>query len=436
MIPRHRPPFGIFGLAKALLPGSDPCCVAQLEQAYAEALCVPHAVWLPSARYGICHTLALGLSPQDQVYCPAFTCGVVHQAIRYSTHALTYVDTNPDDFLMDRQFLNRPVRMVHQSQQSATQHSTGNTPAYGAVLSEVFGYRYRAPEKHPFLRDARLRIFDMAMCISTVEDMQRLTASDVALISFGLGKSLYAGWGGMAFTRDPQMAAALRTKRDQDLRLDAGVVQLRQVTAVCLRTLAHSAWLYKFCRQAAERRSSASAARLASQGQATNQQAAEWSRGPTGFHLKLAGQNLRRSVVFRQERVECSRIYRSELSQLADTGTELETPWLTFLPDNADAMSHFCIRVSPSVRDSLREYLWNKGFDTATLFPFPKEADAAHLRNTWQLTQQIIGLPLSGNLSRQRVHRLCSAIKDFAATRSAEWQVAEPRAQHKRPVAA
>lgn len=436
MIPRHRPPFGMFGLIKALLPGSDPCGVAQLEQAYAEALRVPHAVWLPSARYGICHTLALGLSPQDQVYCPAFTCGVVHEAIRYSTHPVTYVDTNPNDPLMDRQFLNRPVRMVHQSQQSPTQHGTGNIPGYGVVLSEVFGYRYRALEKQAFLRDARLRIFDMAMCIPTVEDMQRLAARDVALISFGLGKSLYAGWGGMAFTRDSQMAAALRTKRDQDMRLDAGVVQLRQVAAVCLRTLAHSAWLYKFCRLAAERRSSTSTARHASQDTAVDLQVAEWSRGPTAFHLKLAGQNLRRSAVFHQERVEYSRIYRSELSQLAGTGMELKTHSLTVFPDNADAMSHFCIGVPPSVRDSLREYLWNKGFDTATLFPFPKEADSADLQNTWLLTQQIIGLPLFHNLGRQRVRRLCSAIKDFAATHAAEWQIAEPPAQHQRPVAA
>ncbi|MFO0429224.1 MAG: DegT/DnrJ/EryC1/StrS family aminotransferase [Planctomyces sp.] len=435
MIPRHRPPFGIAGLTRAMLPGSGGCHVTQLEQDYAAALGVPHAVWLPSARYGICHSLTIGLAPQEKVYCPAFTCGVVHEAVRRSSRSMSLVDTDEDDLLMDRRFLNLSETPSRRSDQVSMHDSCANVPGYGVVLSEVFGYRYRLPEEYPFLRNAGLRIFDMAMCIPTPEDMQRLVKSDVALISFGLGKSLYAGWGGMAFTRNREMAEALRERRDQDASANPGSAQTRRIAAIWLRTIAHSPWLYQLCRKAADSRSMA-ADRSESRPNDLELQSAEWCSRPAPFHLKLVGENLRRSAVYRRKRIDLAGVYRTELSQITGEDSESNQPWLTLLPDDHEALSHFCVCVPPSLRSPLRDYLWSRGFDTAALFPFPEIADATDLPRTRMLTQQIIGLPLSGDLSGQHVRRLCSEIREYMATHAAAGNVAGRKPGQRLPTAA
>jgi len=82
-------------------------------------------------------------------------------------------------------------------------------------------------------------------------------------------------------------------------------------------------------------------------------------------------------------------------------------------------MSHFCLRVHPSLRDSLRQYLWLRGIDTAVLFPFPEGSDSDQLRNTDGLTRQIIGLPLSNGLGSHNIRHICSLVADFVTAQQA-----------------
>jgi|GEM_PF-1233255 len=416
MIPRHRPPFRMAALTGSMMPGFGPRSVEQLEQDYADTLNVPHAIWLPSARYGICQAIDFGLGSQDRVYCPAFTCKVVHQAIRRSGRTIELVDCNDNSLLMDTRFLQTALGPDRQPPQTTSADGRRNIRGYGVVLSEVFGHRYPNLDGLPFLRNAGLRIFDMAMCIPTARDMQRLVDRDVALLSFGLGKSLYAGWGGMAFTKDDWMADRLREQRDQDLRANTKVANVRQVAKVWLRTFAHSAWLYKLSRRLVESRSSVSSDNSNPLSAESELLTPEWSNAPTTFHLKLATENLKQSASFTRDRLEYAEIYRSELNHLTHDAAPGTQGWLTLLPDNQAALSHFCLRVRSSLRDPLRQYLWLKGVDTSVLFPFPEGADSNQLQNTHRLTLQIIGLPLSNGLGSQNIRRICSLIKDFIAT--------------------
>ncbi len=400
MIPRHRPPFSIAALAGAAIPGFGLRRVEQLEHAYANVLDAPFAIWLPSARYGIFQAIRFGLRLDDQVYCPAFTCGVVHQAIRQTARSMSLVDCKVDSPLMD---LDR-IR---------------NSSGYGVVLSEVFGHRYLNSEANSFVFNARLRIFDMAMCIPTASDMKRLVERDVALISFGLGKSLYAGWGGMAFTKDSRMAELLRNARNQDVQANSFAARIRNIASVCLRTIAHSKSLYNLSRRAANRRSESiavSAVDQTSPAVPQKLQSQEWRQSSTQFHLNLAIGNLNRSDQFAQDRLAYSRIYRKELTQLSLNVKGGDSAWLTLLPDCEDAMSHFGIRIHGTDRDELRTLLWRHGIDTATLFPFPSGTDAIQLPNAFRLTKEILGLPLSNGLGEHNIRRVCSLIERFAAT--------------------
>ena len=402
MIPRHRPPFSVATLAAAAIPGfgSGMTRVEELEHAYAVALDAPYAVWLPSARYGIFQAIRFGVRIEDKVYCPAFTCHVVHQAIRQTARSMSLVDCSVDSPLMDFE---------------GVRSSSG----YGVVLSEVFGHRYLKPDANAFLANASLRVFDMAMCIPTARDIQRLDERDIALISFGLGKSLYAGWGGMAFTKDRRMAEWLRRTRHQDIKVESIASRFRAIAGVCLRTVAHTKVLYKLSRRAANSRSESTLALKRNHIPLTAPQklvSAEWRQSPTRFHLNLADRNLQQSKEFTRDRVQYSQIYRRELQKVASSGNSGDSAWLSFPPDCAEAMSHFCIRVPGFVRDELRTYLWKNGIDTATLFPFPADADSMQSPNAFRLSNEILGLPLSNGLGEHTIRRVCGLIQQFAVT--------------------
>ncbi len=410
MIPRHRPPFRLATLAAAVIPGFGEHKAEQLEDAYAKAINAPHAVWLPSARYGIFQAINISLGLKDHVYCPAFTCHVVHQAVRQTARPITLVDCSTDDPLMQTSGI-------------------CNQNEYGVVLSEVFGIRYHTPAASNFLRGAGLRIFDMAMCIPTPQDIQRLVDSDVALISFGLGKSLYAGWGGMAFTKDRRMAESLRKLRDQDIRPDSLPSALRKTASVWLRTAAHSQPLYKFSRRAASSRSEVvadSEQHQFSASAAEKLHTSEWHQPATSFHLKLAAANLRHSKKFIEDRISYSNIYRSELNSLSLNTSGNEATLLTLPPECSDAMSHFCVRVNGNHRDVIRTYLWQNGIDTATLFPFPVAADPAAFPNAFRLTQEILGLPLSNGLGEHSIRHICSLLHLFVNTHTTTLKQPQP----------
>ena len=53
------------------------------------------------------------------------------------------------------------------------------------------------------------------MSIPSPERMRQLEAGDIALFSFGWGKPMYAGWGGIACFRDIDLADRVREIRDR-----------------------------------------------------------------------------------------------------------------------------------------------------------------------------------------------------------------------------
>lgn len=421
MIPRHRPPFGIATLLRTALFGSGPSHLEQLERQYAEALLVPHAIWIPSARYGICHALRCGTEPLDRVVCPAFTCGVVHQAVRLSGREMILADCSDDDMLLDLRCLQQIRTPPFEPDQAASSHNGVVSRGCAVVLSEVFGHRFPQSDSQRLLRRASLRIFDMAMCIPTAGDLERLTDRDVAVVSFGLGKSLYAGWGGMAFTKDAGMAASLREQRHRDLHEHTQISEFRRNALIWLRTLAHSRWLYRLSRRAAERRAAehASTAQLSvpSNLESLERLSRDWWHTPTPLHLKLAQRNLRRSAAMAAERIDSGRLYRSELRRLCDDDRSGRDGWFRLPAENLHALSHFCLRVNPEHRDQLRQHLWQAGIDTAILFPFPEGHCRKQLPNAAALTNEILGLTLSNGLGQHHIRGICALVADFFARR-------------------
>ena len=382
MIPRHRPPFGSAALAlTAVRSLFNSGGVEQLERNYSRRLGVRHAVWLPSARYGITRTVQFHIASDAEVICSAFNCGAVHHAVAECQREVRYADCSPGCLLMDG--------------------SGTVSGGHAVILSEMFGHRFSPRDlKESLVRDAKLRIFDMAMAIPTSADMSRMQRSDVTVLSFGLGKSLYAGWGGMALTHCDETSAMLLRCRDQDLASVRRMGCLAWNTNVFLRTVAHEPILYRQLRSRQQRRKSETTGGRSS---FTNN-SHEWHRPSTRLHITRALQNLEQSAAFSERRMTLSDEYRKQLRGCCD---DLQLP-----PQGLSALSHFCIRVPGDCREFIRQHLWSQGIDVGTLFPFPQQTcGVEEFPQAAQAAAEVLNLPLSTQLDRPTIIRICDALR-------------------------
>ncbi len=386
MIPRHRPPFGSLSLLRTVfrswLKRAD---VSELECGYQESLDVKHAIWIPSARWGITRTIQLHVASSAEVVCPVFNCGAVHHAVSQCERRIAYRDCASGSFRMD-----------------CSGEANGG---HAVVLSELFGHRFSPADlSQPLVRGATVKIFDLAMGIPTAADVQRMSNSDVAVLSFGLGKSLYAGWGGMALTNCDATASVLRRQRDEQLSSVGRLNRTRWNAEVLARTLAHEPIVYRQVRSSQNRRGAADVSGPSSFSTSSR----EWHRPPTSIHVAQSLLNLKHATEYAERRTELTAEYHAQLSGFSSM---LQVPNL-----ERAALSHYSVRIPAAFRESLRRELWDSGIDAATLFPFPtgwcKETDYP---NAQQASDEVLNLPLSNQLDCQDVIRICDQLKKAMA---------------------
>lgn len=379
MIPRHRPPFGLASLARSAVAGFfNRRCVSDLETAYASWLQVDHAVWIPSARYGIARSIQQNLADNGTVYCPAFNCGAVFHAAEETGRPIEFVDCAADSFLMD---------------------TTGRPKSGSAmILSEMFGQRFSQTSlSQPLVAESDMRIFDMAMSIPTAADMQRMRKSDITVLSFGLGKSLFAGWGGMAVTHSRDVAKALRHQRDQDLQSASYLKQSVSHAKIWARTAAHHPLVYGPLRRS--RRQSSTTPIETNFSNTTH----EWLRGITSLNRQLAFNNLRQADAWADQRRKLSEQYLHQLQPIAG---RIQLPAASL-----DAHSHFCVRVPSTAREAIIAQLWNCGIDVGCLFPFQDNlCTPGDFPNAHQASCEVVNLPLSNQLNMAQVRSIATTV--------------------------
>ncbi len=236
MIPRHCPPFSLRTLWSAVRSGrGDYPRVADLERAYAAALEVPEAVLLPSVRAGIYLLLKATLRGNGRVVGPAYTCPVVWEAAILSEAAVRPVDTTPG------QLLPAPAELSAVAQ-----------PDDALVLCELYGI----PSSPQALRRSgasrpQMRILDMAMSIPEPARLRQMDPDDVALFSFGIGKCMYAGSGGIACLADREVAGRLRESCDRWVVEESLRLRVRHGVSVLLRVALHNRRTYRVARAVA-----------------------------------------------------------------------------------------------------------------------------------------------------------------------------------------
>ena len=405
MIPRHSLPFGI-GTALAVLAAQAPAVqVSDLEKAYADALGLHSAILLPSVRAGI-HMVIQSLNKPDMIVAgPAYTCHTVHEALALSGAHTQLVDSAPDSFLM-------PIEDI--------EILSTIKPVCALVLSEVYGIPYDLK----MLRNAdkkghRVSILDMAMCIPSQERMQQLEAMDVALFSFGWGKPMYAGWGGIACFQDLELAGKIREIRDRWTTPDSVGQRFQRDCSTFFRVvmnqrrlygLSHEQHLYRLYKNIITSRNEQGFpptthgdALQPVPGLSLNALPSEWKRPMTPLNRKLALRNLRHSVQNAELRRSQAEIYSRSL---VESGI-VRGPGNNTLPQ-----SHFPIRLPSAVRNTMCDYLRVRGIDTSTLFPLPAGLSQEHYPHAAEAADEVVTLPMGPTITLDEVRMVSQRVKD------------------------
>ena len=391
MIPRHSLPFDVGTLFSVLIRSSSARLQSDVEKAYADALGVHKSLLLPSVRAGI-HMAILAVSKSDTIVAgPAYTCGTVHVAMALSGAPTRLIDSGPGAFLM-------PSDGIY----AATE------PGCALVLSEVYGLSY----DQELLRNAcgkgpGLRILDMAMGIPDPGRTRKLEATDIALFSFGWGKPMYAGWGGIACFQDPELADRVRDIRDQWTVPETFGLRFRHGNSALIQTamnhrslygLSHETHLYRVLRKTASP-SHEQGCQLKISGSLPPQ----WTSPMTPLNRQLALYNLRHSAQDAGLRRSQAEIYSG---LLVESGA-VRGPGSKELPQ-----SHFPILLPSAVRDKMCDYLRGRGIDTGTLFPFPAGLSRDLYPRAAKTAGEVITLPLGPSITLDEVRMVSHRVKD------------------------
>lgn len=391
MIQPHGPSFGLRSIAGALL-GKE-IRVQDLEQAYAERVECPGAVWLPSARAGICWALRASIAEGTPVRTSAFNCPAVHEAVVRSGGRLEPVDAAGTGFLMDLQGLDRETSQSH-----------------ATVLSAVYGHGYPASSGAPSVnRSTVFRVMDLAMSAPEWELLRSLGDRDFAVISFSIGKCMEAGFGAIGLTRDVDLARNVRRLRDAGLTPAGFSPLLSRWRQVTLRTLLASPRINALAKAVRSYRPKNSpvpprAAGIPSAWMDGTQ--FEGAFSSTRLDLGLAWGSLIHADAWKQKRLDLARRYAGNLNGARGI----------LLPESSpNALSHYTIRVPGPTRTQLRQRLYDAGISTSTLWRFPTFLEPDQFPNAHRLSLEVVNLPLSVTLSHADVDRICEALRRFTA---------------------
>ena len=391
MIPRHSLPFSAGQCFSIVAAPRMRATASDLEKAYADAMGVAEVICLPSVRAGIYLTLRAGNLQDRAVVGPAYTCDTVHEALSRTGASVRLVDTATDSFLMSPEAIGAVAE-----------------PGCSLLLSEIYGIPYdsEAVEKRSGAHPA-LTVLDLAMCVPSAARMKRLSPNEVALYSFGWGKPMYAGWGGIACFRDPVLAGRAREIRDQWIVPPTLGLRFRHAYSVFQKVamnqrliygLTHHQHLYRMLRKRA--------APLQEQGcrqKSSGDMPPQWTRPMTAVNRKLALYSLRHIT----ESSDLRRLQAEIYSRLLVEPGAVRGPAIDALPQ-----SHFPVRIPAAVRDEMCDHLRGRGIDTGTLFPLPAGLSRDRYPHAARAADEVVTLPLGPSVSLDEVRMISDRVRE------------------------
>jgi dTDP-4-amino-4,6-dideoxygalactose transaminase len=242
----------------------------------------------------------------------------------------------------------------------------------------------------------------MAVTVPNRALLDRLADRDIALVSFGAGKCMTAGWGAIALTRDRDLASELRSLRDSTLEAETGRLRFTRSTRILVQTSMYSRPLYGPARRLHDVRSGfARPAALPKRNGPDGPSAGYWRLPSTRLDRNLIHHNLSGAATFESKRLADARRYRGNLAG----STSIRVP-----PCSENALSHFTVRVSGDRRNQIRSCLWKAGVDTGTYFAFPPFLSKDVYPNAHRLASEVLNLPLGEGIDVNDIDRISEVL--------------------------
>ncbi len=179
--------------------------LGEFERGFAEYVGASHAVAVSSGTAGLhLALLALGIGAGDEVIVPSFTFIAAANAIRYVGAVPVFVDIDPVTLNMDAACVERAITPLTRALMVV--HTFGCPADLGALL-EIAG-------RH------RLKVIEDACEAIGAEYLGRKvgTFGDAGVFAYYPNKQITTGEGGMVVARDAEIAATLRSLRNQGRR--------------------------------------------------------------------------------------------------------------------------------------------------------------------------------------------------------------------------
>ena len=329
------------------------------------------------------------IGEQTKVVAPAFTCESVPEAIVRSGGRIHLIDAGDDGLLMDEATLSR-----------------SQTGPHAAVLCEVYGHTYDldrlalAAATPPVVR-----IVDMATSVPRAALFRRLRTNDFAVISFGKGKSMYAGWGAMGFTNNQSLAMEVKRIRDAVLKKESWSLSAQRILEICLFTIACYPSVYPVARRVRRQMG----LNLQRERNLTDCPK-HFDRSPYSPELMLPSTHLDRALglwvarhveELRDARVRLADRYHNNLAT---------SPLVTRPRRQASAMGCYAVRVSAASRSGIAQRLLGAGIKTDLPWKLASYFDENDFPNTRKLSNELLNLPLWSDMSMHDVDLICDIL--------------------------
>jgi perosamine synthetase len=200
VIHQYRPNFDWRELLELLCPANGR---SEFESALAARVGARFGIAFAYGRSGIVTACkALGLT-QVEIIVPAFTCGVIPEAVAVSGNRPTFVDIDLTDYNMDINAIKQAI-----------------TPQTRAIIAtHMYGYPTDIEAIRAIIGDERIVIIEDSALLGPVAGCSGEAGihGDIALYSFGPGKHLYTIQGGILVTNSATLYEKIKACRDQDM---------------------------------------------------------------------------------------------------------------------------------------------------------------------------------------------------------------------------
>jgi dTDP-4-amino-4,6-dideoxygalactose transaminase len=279
---------------------------------------------------------------------------------------------------------------------------------YALMLCEIYGYTYDLSQvTRQATTTPGIRIVDMAMTVPIRDHFDRLEDSDFAVTSFGAGKCMYAGWGGMGFTRDKVLADKVRRMRESSVSPCTLLLLFKRSFKIIAKNLFNAPIAYGFLKRMRDVKRSmwqnSDPESLVSMIYSVSQQpvSRQWYLPTTYVDRSLMLYNLEHIEQYCEYKKTLARRYHDNFDGV---------PGIIRPDSSLYALSHYPIRVESGIRPLLKKYLSKSGIDVGALYFFPTCLSESDYPNTSRITCEVLDLPLYVRLSLGDIDWICESV--------------------------